>query len=70
VHRRVRQLGVLQDGGDRLGMGPLHLGIHHRHLHPARHPQVHHPLRAQRQGVEQHQQQGKHCSITLQRKLH
>jgi magnesium-transporting ATPase (P-type) len=66
VHRRVRQLGVLQDGGDRLGMGPLHLGIHHRHLHPARHPQVHHPLRAQRQGVEQHQQQGKHCSITLQ----
>ncbi|AQK55784.1 ATPase 8 plasma membrane-type, partial [Zea mays] len=57
VHRRVRQLGVLQDAGHRLGLGRRHLGVQRRHLLPAGRAQVRHPLRALRQGLEQHQQQ-------------
>ncbi|RRT40917.1 hypothetical protein B296_00038861 [Ensete ventricosum] len=51
--RGVCIMGVCQDSGHRVGMGRDHLALQLGHLLPSRRPQVHHPLRAQRQGLGQ-----------------
>ncbi|RRT35334.1 hypothetical protein BHM03_00024532 [Ensete ventricosum] len=49
-----------------VGMGWDHLALQLDHLLPSRHPQVHHPLRSQRQSLGQPSpEQGRHASPSL-----
>jgi hypothetical protein len=53
THRCLRQLGIRQDQGYRLGMGWCYLALQHCVLFPARCFQVLHPLRAEWKGLGQ-----------------
>jgi hypothetical protein len=49
----VRQLWVCPHQRNRMGLGRRHLALQPRHLRPPRPVQVLHPLRVERQGLEQ-----------------
>ncbi|RWW61532.1 hypothetical protein BHE74_00031412 [Ensete ventricosum] len=65
-HRRVCVVELRKNPRHWVGMGWDHLALQLDHLLPSRHPQVHHPLRSQRQSLGQPSpEQGRHASPSL-----